>query len=62
MSYVKTKNREELERVAEYTGDLQLMAIFWSMFDDLSTANQKRYIKWAKNIVKSETGIDPDKQ
>lgn len=26
------------------------MEMFWSMFDDLNVAKQKKYIEWAKRI------------
>jgi hypothetical protein len=53
----KQNNREELERVAEYVGDLFLSELFWNMFDDLSAANQKKYIAAAKAIVERERGF-----
>lgn len=46
----KEENREELEKIAERIGDLYLMEMFWSMFDDLNVAKQKKYIEWAKRI------------
>ena len=46
----KEKNREQLEEIADRIGDLNLMAMFWTMFDDLSEKKQQSYIKWALNI------------
>lgn len=56
MENTKAKNRAELERIAEYTGDLALTAMFWSMFEDLSLKQQKTYLKWAWEIKESECG------
>lgn len=58
MATKNEKNREELERIAEYCGDNDLMQMFWYMFDDLPASKQKIYIEWAKKIVKEEHGID----
>lgn len=53
----KKQNREELQRIADVTGDRCIMVMFWDMFDDLSLKNQKHYIERAKRIVKDETGL-----
>jgi hypothetical protein len=49
----KEKNRKQLEVIAEHIGDMYLMEMFWDMFDDLSEANQKHYIKRALEIKKN---------
>jgi len=46
----KESNREKLQQIADNIGDLYLMEMFWSMFDDLSESKQKTYITWAKRI------------
>lgn len=56
----KKENRAELDRISDYIGDMYLMEMFWDMFDDLSIANQKKYIERAKRIVK-EHGMEVDK-
>lgn len=46
----KEINRQKLEEIAEYTGDIELMAMFWSMFDSLSVKKQEQYLIWAEEI------------
>lgn len=57
MANKKQENHDMLQQIADVGGDLMLMEMFWSMFDDLSLVKQKGYIEWAKEIVKRETNI-----
>ena len=53
----KEKNRQELEKIADNIGDMFLMEMFWSMFDELTVSKQKIFIKQAKEIEKNINNI-----